>query len=306
MSKKSALGKGLSALISDAEGIKSENNYDITSNNVNKSHFISNPIVFTEIALEKIINNPFQPRTIFEREALKDLSESIKQLGLIQPITVRNIGGRYQIISGERRFRAAQLAGLSKIPAYIRKTDDQGMIEMAIVENIQRENLDPIEIAISFQRLINECNLTQEAMAEKVGKKRATITNYLRLLKLPPVIQTALRDQKISMGHAKALLTLEDEEEQLKICQEIEKKDLSVRQVEKKVQEDTTKKEKPSNKKEEELPESYHRVLNILENYFPDKINVKRSDRGKGHFTIRFSNDQEVESFLRDIEKLTL
>jgi len=305
MSKKSALGKGLSALISDAEGIKSDNSFDITSN-VNKSHYISNPSIFTEIPLDKIITNPFQPRTIFEREALKELSESIKQLGLIQPITVRNIGGRYQIISGERRFRASQLAGLTNIPAYIRKTDDQGMLEMAIVENIQREDLDSIEIAISFQRLINECNLTQEAMAEKVGKKRATITNYLRLLKLPPAIQTALRDQKINMGHAKALLTLEDEESQLKICKEIEKKDLSVRQVEQKVKEIINKKEKTTNNTELHLPDSYNKVIDILGQYFPDNISIKRSESGKGKFTIQFSNDQEVESFLRDIEQLNL
>ncbi|MBO7249057.1 MAG: ParB/RepB/Spo0J family partition protein [Bacteroidales bacterium] len=297
MAKKSALGKGLGALISGYEGTFEPHTPKVT---VPGPH--SSPVSISEIALDDITTNPYQPRTVFEEEALQALSDSIRQLGLIQPITVREIeNGKYQIISGERRFRAAKMAGLSRIPAYIRKADDQGMLEMAIVENIQRENLDAIEVALSFQRLIEECELTQEAMADRVGKKRATVTNYLRLLKLPAQVQIALREGKISMGHAKCILSIEDTNIQLQLCELIIKNDLSVRQAEQKVK--TLLNKTP--KKEENpvhLPDSHYRVLEIVGRYFNNNISLKRDEKGKGSITIQFKNDQEVETFLKDLE----
>lgn len=297
MAKKSALGKGLGALISGYEGKFEPHTPPVTIPGPTSS-----PVSISEIPLDDITVNPYQPRTVFEKEALEALADSIRQLGLIQPITVRGVdNGKYQIISGERRFRAAKIAGLTHIPAYIRKADDQGMLEMAIVENIQRENLDSIEVALSFQRLIEECNLTQEAMAERVGKKRATVTNYLRLLKLPAVVQIALREGKISMGHAKCILSLEDVTQQVKLCDMIIKNDLSVRQAEQKakalLEPKAVKEDKPVN-----LPDPYYRVLEIVGRYFNNHISLKRADSGKGSITIQFANDQEVESFLKDLE----
>ena len=232
--KRDALGKGLGALISgiDSLGVTQTVPAEDTIGN----DPVRNPASICEIPVEKISANPYQPRSNFDEDALAELTESIRQLGIIQPITVRKIGLRYQIISGERRFKAASAAGLSTIPAYIKETDDQGMLEMAIVENIQREDLDAIEVALSFQRLIDECNLTQDAMADKVGKKRATVANYLRLLKLPAEIQVCIRDGKISMGHAKAILSLNDPVAQLSLCDDIIKRNLSVRQAEAKAQ----------------------------------------------------------------------
>ena len=292
------LGRGLGALISDVNSIQQAA--------AKKPAEPARPLVSTsEIEISKIEPNPYQPRTEFNQEALEELAASIKLLGLIQPITLRPLAdGRYQIISGERRFRASQLAGLEKIPAYIRKTDDQGMLEMAIVENIQREDLDAIEVALSFQRLIEECSLTQEAMAERVGKKRATVTNYLRLLKLPAEIQFAIRAKKITMGHAKALLALESEKEQLKLANQIVEQDLSVRQIEQKIQKLGQKKEKKV--KEEapviELPDSHFRVIEIVGKYFNNNITAKRDSKGAGEITIRFANDAEVEEFLKVLE----
>lgn len=310
MSKKSALGKGLSALISDADDIRKGSRfpeYEGTAthfSNEKSDKVTPNPASITEIPIDKIVTNPFQPRSDFNEESLTALADSIKQLGLIQPVTVRSIGAQYQIISGERRFRAAKMAGLQHIPAYIRKADDQGMLEMAIVENIQREDLNSIEVALSFQRLIEECNLTQEAMADRVGKKRATVTNYLRLLKLPAEIQVALREGKISMGHAKAILSVEDKAQQIKLCNLIIKNDLSVRQSEQKVQNIS----KPSEPKKEtetvELPDPYYRVLEIVGRYFNNNISLKRSDKGKGSITIQFSEDSEIEAFLKAIESI--
>ena len=217
MSKKSALGKGLGALIKQSE----------TEN-------VENPVNATDkIDIQKIEVNPFQPRTNFDQEALEELAVSIRQLGIIQPITVREIdGGKYQIISGERRYRASQMAGLKEIPAFIRHADDGDMLELALVENIQREDLDAIEVAISYQRLIDECQLTQENVSERVGKKRSTIANYLRLLKLPAEVQLAIRQRTISMGHARALINIEQEEQQIQILKEVLENGLSVRQVE--------------------------------------------------------------------------
>ncbi len=296
------LGRGLGALISDVNSIQKGAG--------RPSVEPQSPLVSTsEVEISKIEPNPYQPRTEFDQEALEELAASIKLLGLIQPITLRPLdNGRYQIISGERRFRASQLAGLERVPAYIRKTDDRGMLEMAIVENIQREDLDAIEVALSFQRLIEECSLTQEAMAERVGKKRATVTNYLRLLKLPAQIQFAIRAKKISMGHAKALLAIEGEKEQLKLANQIVEQDLSVRQIEQKIQKLGQKKEKKV--KEEapviELPDSHFRVIEIVGKYFNNNITAKRDGNGAGEITIRFSGDAEVEEFLRVLENANI
>ena len=293
------LGRGLGALISDVNTIQQSAQKPAVAEP-------ARPLVSTsEIQISKIEPNPYQPRTEFNQEALDELAASIKLLGLIQPITVRPLAdGRYQIISGERRFRASQIAGLETIPAYVRKTDDQGMLEMAIVENIQREDLDSIEVALSFQRLIEECNLTQEAMAERVGKKRATVTNYLRLLRLPAEIQFALRAKKISMGHAKALLSLESDKEQLKFANQIIEQDLSVRQIEQKIQKLGEKKQKKG--KEEspimELSESHFKVIEIVGKYFNNNVTAKRDSKGAGEITIRFNNDKEIEEFLQALE----
>lgn len=297
MAKKSALGKGLGALISGYEGT-----FEPHTQKVSVPGMTSSPVSISEISIDDISTNPYQPRTVFEEEALQALSDSIKQLGLIQPITVRSTeDGKYQIISGERRYRAAKMAGLSHIPAYIRKADDQGMLEMAIVENIQRENLDAIEVALSFQRLIEECDLTQEAMADRVGKKRATVTNYLRLLKLPAQVQIALREGKISMGHAKCILSLEEVEKQIQLCDLIIRNDLSVRQAEQKAKAlqhpAASKEESPVN-----LPDTHYRVLEIVGRYFSNHISLKRNEKGKGSITIQFANDQEIEAFLKDLE----
>jgi len=216
MAKKTGLGRGLGALIEDA-----------------KTQPDSNSLT-QEIEIDKIKTNPFQPRKNFDQEALADLAASIKQLGIIQPITIRKNANsdQYQLISGERRLRASKLAGLKTIPAFVREADDQGMLEMALVENIQREELDAIEVAMSYQQLIDECKLTQDALSERVGKKRATVTNYLRLLKLPPKIQAGIKNKNISMGHARALISLPDEETQIMVFDQIIKYGFSVRKTE--------------------------------------------------------------------------
>lgn len=296
--KKSALGRGLGALISDAN--------DMHFNRQSAIEGEPSVASISDISVEKIVANPYQPRSTFDQEALEELAESIKTLGLIQPITVRLIeDGTYQIISGERRFRASQLAGIKTIPAYIRKADDQGMLEMAIVENIQRENLDSIEIALSFQRLIEECSLTQEEMADRVGKKRATVTNYLRLLRLPAEIQLAIRARKITMGHAKALLSLENSLQQLKICNLIVERDLSVRDVEERVKKigKAVEGKKPL-EVTEELSESYFRVLELVGKYFNNNISLKTDEKGGGSLTIKFRNETEIEEFRKILEKV--
>ena len=256
------------------------------------------------IPVDMIEPNPFQPRMNFDQDALEELADSIKTLGLIQPITVRRkADGRYQIISGERRFRASRLAGLDMMPAYIRDTNDQGMLEMAIVENIQRENLDPIEVAMSYQRLIEECNLTQEQMAVRVGKKRASVTNYLRLLKLPAKIQHDLKVGLLSVGHAKVLLGVEDLALQEHLCDVVIKEDLSVRQLEEKIKRMTEPKKKNETSGEQDLPEEYFKVLEIVGKYFENNISLKRNNGGKGSMTIHFNSDEEVRRFLKALEE---
>lgn len=298
--KRSALGRGLGALISDVDNLNLNGGYSVGD---------ATPASIMEIPLENIEANPFQPRSSFNDELLEELADSIKTLGLIQPITVRLVeNNHYQIISGERRFRAATLAGLLNIPAYVRTADDQGMLEMAIVENIQRENLDSIEVALSFQRLIEECNLTQEEMAIRVGKKRATVTNYLRLLKLPAEIQIAIRAKRITMGHARALLALDSSKKQLKLCNLIIEKDLSVRTVEETIRKMTQ--PAPAKNPEEpsqELDDSYFKLLEFLGKYFNNNISLKKDDKkGSGSITIRFSGQEEVDNFLSAIEKTNL
>lgn len=248
--------------------------------------------------------NPYQPRVTWNETALAELSSSIKTLGLIQPITVREVGeGHYQIISGERRFRASKLAGLTTIPAYVRSADDTGMLEMAIVENVQRYDLDPIETAMSFQRLIDECHLTQEKMAERIGKSRVVVTNFLRLLKLPAKVQYDVKVGNISVGHAKVLLGLEDGAQQERLCDEIISKGLSVRALETLVREIADgkvlqeRKNEPKDNAEESIPDQYYTVADVLGKYFGNKVAVKRSADGKGTFTVRFKSDDEVLAF---------
>ena len=251
--------------------------------------------------------NPFQPRMSFDKEALEELAESIRTFGLIQPITVRKKAeGKYQIISGERRFRACRLAGMDMIPAYIRDANDQGMLEMAIVENIQRENLDPIEVAMSYQRLIEECSLTQEQMAERVGKKRASVTNYLRLLKLPAKVQHDLKVGLLSVGHAKVLLGVEDQALQEELCDMVIKTDMSVRQLEDRIRKIAKGEEPEKPKQEQSLPDEYVKVLEHMGRYFGNNISLRRSASGKGTMTVRFDSDEEMQRFLSALEEKNL
>ena len=298
------LGKGIGALLgmeADLNNIRKPVGY-INKEVVNVERPQQGTADVLRIPVDLIEPNPFQPRMSFDQEALEELAESIKTLGLIQPITVRRKDdGRYQIISGERRFRACRLSGMDMIPAYIRDTNDQGMLEMAIVENIQRENLDPIEVAMSYQRLIDECRLTQEQMAVRVGKKRASVTNYLRLLKLPAKIQHDLKVGLLSVGHAKVLLGIEDAKLQEYLCDLVIKDDMSVRQLEEKIKKMSQQKAETS-EEAQELPEEYFKVLEIVGKYFENNISLKRTSSGKGSMTIHFSSDEEVQKFLKALE----
>ncbi|NOS91955.1 MAG: ParB/RepB/Spo0J family partition protein, partial [Cyclobacteriaceae bacterium] len=252
-----------------------------------------------------IETNPFQPRQHFDQEALKELSESIQVHGIIQPITVRKLArNQYQLISGERRFQASKLAGLTSIPAYVRSADDQQMLEMALIENIQRENLNPIEISLSYQRLITECNLKQEELGERVGKNRSTVTNYLRLLKLPPDIQIALRDNKISMGHARAIINVDNPDSQLFIFKKILSEDLSVRKVEELARELLSKKQSPETVKTEAngVTKEINNLQSRLSSHFGTKVSVK-SDGKRGDIRIPFLSIEDLNRIL-DILKV--
>ncbi|MDD3567008.1 MAG: ParB/RepB/Spo0J family partition protein [Bacteroidales bacterium] len=294
MVKKQALGRGLGALIEDAESPKQRAEAREESGN-NDS--------VKEVDINEIEANPFQPRTTFDKEALQELSDSIKELGIIQPLTVRQLDGGYQLISGERRLRAAKLAGLKTVPAFIRTANDQGMLEMALVENIQREDLDAIEVAISYQRLIDECKLTHDNLSERVGKKRATVTNYLRLLKLPAEIQLGLRDRKLSMGHARALISLESKDHQLSIFQKILDEDLSVRKTEeiaKTIAEPSQprgKDDKPAEGKAE-IPEELDNFQKKLQSVFGWGIEVKPGKKGSGKIVINYRTQGELEELM--------
>ena len=299
------LGKGLSALLGENADIDSFRkpvgyvNKDIVSDAVDATPSAD----ILRIPVSKVEPNPFQPRASFDADALEELSDSIRTLGLIQPITVRRVGsGRYQIISGERRFRACKLAGMDMVPAYVRNADDQGMLEMAIVENIQREDLDPIETALAFQRLIDECALTQEQMAQRVGKKRASVTNFLRLLRLPAKIQHDLKVGLINVGHAKVLLSVDDATVQEKLCDQVIKEGLSVRQLEERVRRLDRPAQPSPYDDTVDLPETYYKVLEYMGRYFGDNISLKRNAAGKGSITLRFESDAEMEKFLEALE----
>ncbi|WP_341216011.1 ParB/RepB/Spo0J family partition protein [uncultured Wocania sp.] len=286
--KKQALGRGLSALLKDPSN-------DIQSvQDKNADKVIGNIV---ELDLDFIEVNPFQPRTNFSEESLRELASSIKELGIIQPITVRKLGlNKYQLVSGERRFRASKLLKLETIPAYVRIANDQESLEMALVENIQRQDLDPIEIALSYQRLIDEINLTQEQMSERVGKKRSTIANYLRLLKLDPIIQTGMRDGFISMGHGRALITIEDQSIQLDIYEKILSNKLSVRETEGLVRDFNSNEnvEIPLKKEDnEDVPKFIKKGITAFSEYFGHKIDVKVSKNGKGKITIPFHSEED-------------
>ena len=286
--KQKGLGKGLSALFGENIDVKAKPMSEIS-----------------EIAISDIIPNPTQPRTEFDEEALAELADSIRELGLIQPITVKRDGEKYIIISGERRWRASQRAGLESIPAYIREVDDTTLHAMALVENIQREDLNAIEISLGMQRLVEECGLTQEALATRLGKKRSTVANYLRLLNLPNEIQYAIKSGAISMGHAKAIASLESRTKQLSLLKRCIKNSLSVHQVEALVRSLSEKREKPSTTvADEEYPESYSRLVEYLEKFFSQDIAIKRSKSGGGKIVIDFASDSDIEKFVEKFNKL--
>jgi|TARA_B110000240_G_scaffold184662_1_gene219518 ParB family chromosome partitioning protein len=280
--KKQALGRGLSALLQDTPNINSA-----SDKNANK---LVGSII--ELELDLIDVNPYQPRTYFDEESLRELASSIKELGVIQPITVRKLeGNKFQLVSGERRFRASKLIGNKTVPAYIRLANDQEMLEMALVENIQRKNLDPIEIALSYQRLIDEIQLTQEELSTRVGKKRSTVTNYLRLLKLDPILQTGMRDGFISMGHGRAMINVDNTENQLAIYEKILREKLSVRQTEDLVK--NLKFGAVTKLKKEQVPVYIKNSLKGISEYFGHKINVTLSTNGKGKISIPFHSEED-------------
>ena len=285
--KKNALGRGLGALIEDA-AVPKEIVHAVEAD--------------SEIDISLIEVNPFQPRQNFDEEALEELAVSIKQLGIIQPITLRQLeNGRYQIIAGERRYRAAKIAGLTKVPAFIRMADDQGMLEMALVENIHRSDLNSIEVAISYQRLLDECSLTQEELSERVGKKRATVTNYLRLLKLPAAIQLGIRNEKISMGHARALVSVDDQDKQIEIFERAVSENLSVREVEELVRllnEPAPAKKEAKDKSSMPLNQEYEDLRQHLSKHFNVPVDFKRNEKGNGKIIISFKTDEELERII--------
>lgn len=307
MSKRKALGRGLNALLSDSNDADDRLEVDLPS----AAKQVDQPTAgLSEIPIGHIEVNPYQPRTHFDQDALLELAESLRVHGIIQPITVRRLGrDQYQLISGERRFQASKMADLKSIPAYIRSADDQQMLEMALIENIQRENLNAIEIALSYQRLLTECSLRQEELGERVGKNRATVTNYLRLLKLPPDIQIAVRDNKLSMGHARAIINVENSDQQLYIFKKALAEELSVRKVEELVREIST--GKPAAKKEDAASSSANandakeivHLQSRLSSHFGTRVAVK-SDGKKGDIRIPFLSVEDLNRIL-DILKVS-
>ncbi len=286
--KKSGLGRGLGALID-------------TSTPINK------PTQQTEILIDSIEVNPFQPRKDFDESALQELADSIKELGVIQAISVKDMGnGKYQLISGERRLRASKIAGLKKIPAYVRtNVDDKNMLEMALVENIQREDLNAIEVALSYKQLVDECGMTQDQLSTRVGKSRSAIANFLRLLNLPPKIQTGIRDEKISMGHARALLGAKDDETMLMIYDQILKYDFTVRKVEEIIKEYSgAKKENKKKKCVLATSEDYALLQKSLSSCFATEVELKRNSKGNGKIVIPFKNDGDFERIIAILDKL--
>lgn len=293
MSKKKALGRGLSALLSDTPD---DERLDVDVSSPAGTPKAANDSI-NEIPLSEIETNPFQPRQHFDKEALAELAESIKVHGIIQPITVRRLSAhQYQLISGERRFQASKLAGLTAVPAYVRTADDQQMLEMALIENIQRENLNPIEISLSYQRLISECNLKQEELGERVGKNRSTVTNYLRLLKLPPDIQIAVRDNRLTMGHARAIINVENPESQLFIFKKVLAEDLSVRKVEELARQLMSGTKEAASAAPTQSKE-INQLQSRLSSHFGTKVIVK-SDGKKGDIRIPFLSVEDLNRIL--------
>lgn len=285
--KKQALGRGLSALLKDPEN-------DIKSAEDKNADKVVGSIV--ELDINAIEVNPFQPRTSFDDASLKELASSIKELGVIQPITVRKTDfNKYQLVSGERRYRASKLVGLKVIPAYIRIANDQETLEMALVENIQRQDLDPIEIALSYQRLLEEIDLTQEKLSDRIGKNRSTISNYLRLLKLDPIVQTGMRDGFLSMGHGRAIINIPDSETQLKIYEKIISDGLSVRDTEKLVRSFQKPKKRKKKNKSSGLSKEMKASEKDFSNIFGAKIDVKVNKKGKGSIIIPFSSKEDFK-----------
>lgn len=292
MMKKNALGRGLGALI---DGVEKEVLEKKVEANLN-------------ISVDSIEANPFQPRTNFDGQALEELAASIRKLGIVQPLTVREITpGKYQLIAGERRLRASRLAGLTHVPAYVRTADDQAMLELALVENIQREDLDAVEVAISFQRLIEECRLTQEQLSERVGKQRSTVANYLRLLKLPAEIQLGIRNKQVMMGHARALVNIEDQKKQISAYYMIVDGGLSVRQAEDIVRHLQTEKVKDPVKSErkKKLNDDFSKLSDHLNKIFAANVNFRINENGKGKIVIPFENSEEMERILGVFDRLT-
>lgn len=285
------LGKGLSALlgeVADVDSLRKPIGY--VNKEVAGTTPSQNVASVLMVPAEKIEVNPFQPRLDFDEAKLEELAQSIKTLGLIQPVTLRKVkDGKYQIISGERRLRACIKAGMKLVPSYVREASDQGMLEMALVENIQRENLDPIEIAVSLRSLMEECSLTQEQVSDRLGKKRASVANYLRLLRLPDKVQHDLREGLLSVGHAKVLLGIDAPKLQQKLCDLVVKKGLTVRELEEKIA--------------SAAPKTYEDLAAKVQPFFKGKVSVRRNSAGKGSLTIRFDSDEEVESFLKKIKK---
>lgn len=303
MAKRNALGRGLGALLE---------NYDTdvttkgSSDDVKHVGAEGNALVGTvaNLPIESIVANPFQPRTEFDAEALEELSASIKQFNLIQPVTVRKMGyDQFQLISGERRYKASKMAGLDEIPAYIRIANDQEMLELALVENIQRRDLNALEIAISYHRLTEECNLTQEELSKRVGKNRATVANYLRLLKLPDVIQAAIKDNKLQMGHARALISIDDSEVQMAIFKKALSKHLSVRQVEDLARKGSEYSEVEPVKKAPFLTNDQKKMMYQLSTYFDTDVEIKRNRNKTGKIIIPFNSDEELARLAEIIDQ---
>jgi ParB family chromosome partitioning protein len=301
--KRNALGRGLGALLSD--------NDIVNPKSTGLPPIVSNNNSIDSIDINLIETNPYQPRDTFESESLKELAASIKVQGIIQPLTVRRLSNNaYQLISGERRLRASKLAGLTEVPVYIRAANDQEMLEMALIENIQRENLNAIEVAISFQRMLDECSLKQEELGDRVGKNRSTVTNYLRLLKLPPVIQAALRDSKISMGHARAMISMDSIDKQLYAFEEVLKNDLSVRKLEdlvrsmsdKNAVKSTDKTKSPADKAAQAFSSEYQRIQSDLAAKFDAKVSLKADKNGSGSIQIPFISTDDLNRILEMLD----
>ena len=289
---KQQLGKGIRALLGNSDSLE--------ETKAKKKRDSQDGIA--KIGLERIETNPYQPRNEFDKEALEELVESIKTFGLIQPVTLRKLDGvKYQLISGERRYRASKMAGLESIPAYVRTANDQEMLEMALVENIQRADLNAIEVAISYQRLIDECNLTHESLSDRIGKNRSTVTNYIRLLKLPPALQQALKKDKISMGHARALLSIDSKDGQLLALQRVLLDGLSVRATENLVK-SYNHPQVISSPQKDNLTPLHHEVRDHLSNKWGTKVQMKRKASGAGQLIINFGSDEELNEILDQIE----